>query len=357
MTVDLAIAGAGPAGASAAITAAERGLAVALFERSGEDGGCGRDKVCGEFISAEALPLLRRWLPELVAQAPEIQRVRLACGQGRAAAFALPQTARGLSRRRLDAALRSAAAAAGAVLYSRTAVARIERAGLSYRVSTATGEQYEAQQVIWAAGRQTAGGRSGWLGLKAHVAGLEQRPEVALYALRGGYCGLAPVEGGLTNLCCLLRMRRDLDLHEHDCLPRWLARLPGSAGLAARLNGAEQVGATVVTAGITLGARAAMGAGGWLQAGDASGFVDPFTGDGIARALLSGHMAATMVADGLVCAYAGALHRATHAGWRTGRWLRAAVMAPGWVQAGLLPLLAHPAMASRLTAATRWRTL
>src|SRR5438128_8398572 len=51
---DLIIIGAGPAGSSAAITAARSGARVLLLER----GRFPRHKVCGEFVSAESLDLL-----------------------------------------------------------------------------------------------------------------------------------------------------------------------------------------------------------------------------------------------------------------------------------------------------------
>src|ERR1051325_187539 len=52
---DLIVVGAGPAGTSAAITATRGGAKVLLLER----GKFPRHKVCGEFVSAESLGLLR----------------------------------------------------------------------------------------------------------------------------------------------------------------------------------------------------------------------------------------------------------------------------------------------------------
>jgi 2-polyprenyl-6-methoxyphenol hydroxylase-like FAD-dependent oxidoreductase len=53
---DALIVGAGPAGATAAILLAEAGWSVALVEKAPFP----RRKVCGEFLSATNLPLLRR---------------------------------------------------------------------------------------------------------------------------------------------------------------------------------------------------------------------------------------------------------------------------------------------------------
>src|SRR5262245_24381016 len=51
---DLLVIGAGPAGSSAAITSARAGARVLLLER----GRLPRQRVCGEFVSAESLDLL-----------------------------------------------------------------------------------------------------------------------------------------------------------------------------------------------------------------------------------------------------------------------------------------------------------
>src|SRR5258708_35535799 len=57
---DVAVVGGGPAGSAAAITARRAGARVLLIER----GKFPRQKVCGEFVSSEALGLLRGLLDE-----------------------------------------------------------------------------------------------------------------------------------------------------------------------------------------------------------------------------------------------------------------------------------------------------
>jgi flavin-dependent dehydrogenase len=70
---DLAVIGAGPAGCSAAITAARQGARVVLFEK----GDFPRQKVCGEFVSAESLALLSSLLS--VAQRPLLENALRIC--------------------------------------------------------------------------------------------------------------------------------------------------------------------------------------------------------------------------------------------------------------------------------------
>ena len=112
---DLIVAGGGPAGTSAAITAARLGARVLLLER----GRFPRHKVCGEFVSPEALGLLGSLLggnPEAEAMlraAPRISHAR-AFVAGQCAEFPLPFPAASITRFDLDAALWNAAKLAGA---------------------------------------------------------------------------------------------------------------------------------------------------------------------------------------------------------------------------------------------------
>ncbi|MGH7247800.1 MAG: NAD(P)/FAD-dependent oxidoreductase, partial [Pseudomonadota bacterium] len=121
---DLAIIGGGPAGTSAAITARRRGLSVAIWERDRFP----RDKVCGEFISAESLPLLREQIPEALARGAEVQGAEFVPRSGRAYAFNFSSPACGLSRWVMDEALWQAARASGAQTLEGTAVRGVCRA-------------------------------------------------------------------------------------------------------------------------------------------------------------------------------------------------------------------------------------
>src|SRR5207247_6564074 len=128
-TVDVAIVGAGPAGSTLAALLAARGLAVALIDRDAFP----RDKLCGEFLSYDALPIAEALGIDLSA-APEIAHCRIV-SRHRTYEFDFPHAARGVSRLFLDDALHRRAVAAGAVAITSpaTAVAR-------ERVSTEAGD-------------------------------------------------------------------------------------------------------------------------------------------------------------------------------------------------------------------------
>jgi flavin-dependent dehydrogenase len=106
--------------------------------------------------------------------------------------------------------------------------------------------------------------------------------------LRGAYCGLAPVPGGRVNVGIVLA---------DSAWRRRLAKDGAAATSAAILREAWPDGPREPTdhiAGVApIGQRVARRAGpGWFLVGDAAGVLDPFTGEGLHRALVSARLAA-----------------------------------------------------------------
>jgi flavin-dependent dehydrogenase len=247
----LVIRGGGLAGTSAALAALQRGAAVHLIEKSRFP----RHKVCGEFLSAEALPLLEK-LGVRLPESALIRRVRL-CFERAEKQFALPEQAAGISRYLLDRCLLEAAADRGAMVSSEG-----------------------PSPDILAHGRQlpsVRGQRA--FGFKAHFRGPSD-DYVSLFFLPDGYVGVNPVEGGITNVCGILpeEWLRDLD-----------ARLRGFRPLAERLEGMEQVFPWLRVGPLVY--RANWDQTGPIRAGDALNFVDPFSGSGMLTAIRTGALA------------------------------------------------------------------
>ena len=115
------IIGGGPAGTAAAIALARAGQAVTLIERNVDTS----DKVCGDFLSAEALAMVEGLGVDLSA-ASTISAVRLV-HRNRSVTTHLPFAARGLSRRVLDEALLRQAQAGGATVLRGHRVSAIEQ--------------------------------------------------------------------------------------------------------------------------------------------------------------------------------------------------------------------------------------
>ena len=111
----------------------------------------------------------------------------------------------------------------------------------------------------------------------------------------GQYLGVAPVPGGLTNACIVVREPRCGALAEPGPAPGHAAARSG-----ARIAFAE---ARLVSAPAVLGPLAvdttAAGVDGLLLAGDAAGFIDPMTGDGMFFAVRGAELAAEVATRSL----------------------------------------------------------
>lgn len=290
---DLAIVGGGPAGTAAAITAARQGASVAVLEA----GEFPRQKVCGEFVSAESLHLLRELLAgqpraaEVLRRAPEIGTVRL-CAYGRVLEASVAPPGLSLPRYDLDSLLWSAAQQAGACAYSRCEVRSLET-GSRFAITTSV-RSIEAKAVIVCAGRWSRfSGRDGippgprWVGVKAHYRESNPPPSTDLYFFHGGYCGVQPIAANAVNACAMVRSDRATDLEG-------VFRL--SPELARRTTRWERLTIPVSTSPLVYRKPAPVRAE-VLYAGDAAGFIDPFAGDGISLALRSGVAAASCLLE------------------------------------------------------------
>jgi flavin-dependent dehydrogenase len=294
---DLVVVGGGPAGSAAAITAARQGARVLLLEA----GKYPRHKVCGEFVSAESVGLLRSLLKDTqllelrTAMVERIGRGRLFV-DGTVLEASIDPPAASIARIDLDAALWDAALAAGIDARLQQRVQRISGSG-PFVVSSPT-DQFEAKCVINASGRwsnltaakgtETKGSDLKWLGLKAHFEEPAGASSVDLYFFESGYCGVQPLgrpaQDGKTriNACAMVRPDAGSSLHQV------FSRHPA---LQERSQQWSQVSDLVTTSPLIFRKPTPEG-GGILLAGDAAGFVDPFVGDGISLALRSGAMAA-----------------------------------------------------------------
>lgn len=288
---DLIVIGGGPAGTSAAITAARGGSRVLLLER----GRFPRHKVCGEFISAESLALLK-WLlagakQDLLDQSLRLSESRVLL-DGRCLRIPIDPPAASIARYDLDLALWDAARKAGVTALAETTAQPIEGEN-PFRIQTSAGD-FLARAVINASGRWSnlnlaaapaQGAR--WLGLKAHFHGPTVERSVDLFFFDGGYCGVLPVrgpDGGLLINACALS-RPGVAATFEDLFPRHPI-------LHARSRQWTPAFAPLSTFPVTFPTPRPV-SGLIPNTGDAAGFVDPFVGDGIALALRSGHLAAS----------------------------------------------------------------
>ena len=212
------IIGGGPAGAMLAAGLAQRSHDVLLLERSGGP----HHKICGEFLSWEGRAALRRaGVPFEALAGAGIDRLRIVIerGDGRAARraeTALPGTALGISRYRLDEILLDHAMRAGARVERGVHVRRLENGA-----ALVDGRALDPSRRLWlatgktdlpGARRQPQPGRTTdhLTGYKRHYRLAPAEAEtiahtIELHHFPGGYAGLQPIEEGRANLCLLVQ--------------------------------------------------------------------------------------------------------------------------------------------------------
>ena len=301
---DVLIAGAGPAGSALAARLAGSGARVVLLEAARHP----RRKACAEYASPRVVEELARiglGVESWAAHATPLAGRRMMAGRRSAmityADRSGPRHAWGLDRARFDARLAAHAADSGAELVEATRLVGLELdgervTGAATRASDGTRARITADLVVGADGvRSTVARLAGVdrpvrfprrLGLVAHHAG---HPDLAdhgeMHVGQGYYVGLAPLPDGRLNVGMALPLDGRAPAPE-----RFAAAIAGLPAVAARLSGRERL--TAIRGASPIGHRVADVAGpGWMLVGDAAGFVDPFTGEGIHRALRSARAA------------------------------------------------------------------
>lgn len=319
MPADAVVVGAGPAGAATAILLAEQGLSVVLLDRARFP----RSKICGEYLSPEGSRILDRLgvLGTVKARgARPLRGMRILAPDGTVLVGDYPAGgswrghrphALAVRRHALDLALVERARAAGVSVREGVRVVDLLREGrrvagvLAEPVGpgawTTRAERLPARLVVAADGRasvvvQRLGLRRPhrWLRRLALVADVEgaggdpERGEIVLAP--PAYSILNPVAAGVGNLSLVIPIeegrRRKADLAGYfDGVTRALP------GFRDGLRDARRVG-PVHALGPLAYRVIPPREDGIVLVGDAAGFLDPFTGEGIYAALRSAELAA-----------------------------------------------------------------
>lgn len=297
--------GGGIAGAAAAAHLARAGRDVILIERMAGP----HDKVCGEFISGEAVHYLRGLDIDLAALgAVPISAVNVHTSRA-AVGCHLPFPAVSVSRRALDEAVLRQASACGADLRRGCTVRSLRRLGERWTVELDDGGRIAARDVFLATGKYDLRGwkrppgrqndliafKLHWRVTAAQISALG--PRVALFLFPGGYAGIEPVENGILNLCLAVRRSHFVRLGG-----RWNALLAmlraAFPPLHRTLADAEACWQRPLAVGwIPYGLVQGRGDGPW-RLGDQAAVIPSFSGDGVAIALHSARMAADYYLSG-----------------------------------------------------------
>ena len=316
---DAIVVGAGPAGSATAALLARRGFSVLMLDRAAFP----RDKACGEYTSPETEQVLKRigaLDAVLQAGARRLPAMKVISPSGRSFTMQYSSSAceganvLATPRRVLDATLVDFARRSGAQVLEREKVEAVLLAngvasGVTLRSRTGPAREVSARLVIGADGVHSAVVRSlgltaplRWprnLGMVAHYRGyngLEQWGE--MHVSSKGYAGLAPLSGGLVNLGLVMPMSGVEAASGTSAVERFEAFANSFPGVRERLAGAERV--TQVRGVGPIGTRVSRSYGaGCMLVGDAAGFFDPFTGEGVYKALRGAELAAEVADEAL----------------------------------------------------------
>lgn len=378
---DILVLGAGPAGSALAQHLARLGYAVTLADKKAFP----RAKPCGEFLSPACAP----YLAELgvagdLAQAGmvQVEGMRLH-GHGHRTLGRFRPVAAGdldhgfaIRREVLDHLLLRRAAAAGVRVLERTAFAGLLRSpagcvnGALVRHVDGSTVPLRARFVVGADGVRSPVARElgvqrrlGWLdrfALTAHFRGVERLEAAEVHLLDGGYFAATSVDRGHFSLNLIVDRRalRERDRADWDAFVA--ARLAHAPALAQRLAAADRLTPWRGIGPLAFRTTAQAGPG-FALCGDACGYVDPLTGEGIYFALFLARSLAQAITRSLaqprsagtaLAAYSEARRREVGP-----RLLVATLLQRGlahrFVARGLLALLAaRPAIADLLVTMT-----
>ena len=299
-SVENLVIGGGLAGAMVAMRLAAAGREVMLLEKERE----AHHKVCGEFLSREAIQYLRRAGTEpLDLGAQAIDRVRLH-SHSRTVEASLPFTALSLSRRILDEALLVKARQTGCDVRRGACAERLETYRDTSSVRLRGGETILTKTVFLATGKHdlNAWERGGatqpdLVGFKMHWQLSQAQSEnlrgaMELFLFRGGYGGLSRIEGGTANLCLVVRRNA---LRQLGSWSELLQSLKNEVpALRERLQNATPCSQKpLAISPIPYGHLGGPADGVW-RVGDQVAVIPSFTGDGMSIALHSAILATDM---------------------------------------------------------------
>jgi menaquinone-9 beta-reductase len=308
--VDVLVAGGGPAGSATASHLAQRGYSVLLVDRARFP----REKACGEYQSPGVVDALSRlgaldlvkahkpvWPDGMQIITPG-QSFRLTYTNSESGSSGL-----GIPRHVLDLALLNHARRSEVEVREQTRalvpiMAGQRMTGLTIR-SASGDEDILARFVVVADGLHSTLSRALGLDLKVRwprrlglvaryegVYGLERFGQ--MHTGKGVYCGLAQVGTGVVNVGLVTSLgQKPAGEPTAAYFERQIGRMPG---VVEALAGAERVTPIRGIGPLARRVRRVSGPG-YLLVGDAAGFFDPFTGEGVHRALRGAEVAADAI--------------------------------------------------------------
>jgi flavin-dependent dehydrogenase len=370
---DVIIAGAGPAGSSAAIHLARGCRRVLLVEQKKFP----RAKLCGEFISPEC----RRHFETLgvagaMTNSDPASITETVFYSSRGHYVTIPSSwfgepaALGLSRAVMDDVLLKRARECGVEVIEGATITEpiLDRnivRGVKFKIN-GDEHQHTAPLTIDATGRARiltrklhAGetrSKAKLIAFKVHLRNTRVAPGACeIYFYRDGYGGLSSVEGDISNLCFITSAEQVKRYHSNPDLVMREAVMKNQRA-AHTLAHAQPESEWLSASWERFGRQQPSPAKGLLAIGDSAAFIDPFTGSGMLMAFESGELAADVIIrnrNAVEADYTAAYLRKFDSRLRISGWLRRAAFKPGLAGFGIALCGASKHFRSRLVRATR----
>lgn len=295
---DIAVIGGGLAGLSSSIQLAKVGLNVILIEKKSYP----FHRVCGEYISMETVPFLKRELDfnPFDVGAVKIDYLNITSPKGTKLELPLDLGGFGLSRYRLDFELSKIAKQSGVTVLEKTNVLDVQKLQHHFNIKTNKTELIKAKMAIGTFGkrsnldrqlnRKTFYQRSPYIGVKHHIKIKDLMPEnyIALHNFKNGYCGISRVEDDVYCLCYLshknnINIKKSIPQLEKSTLCK-------NPALNYIFNNAEFIWKKpLVINEISFAPKTLRKNGIWM-AGDTAGMIAPLCGNGMAMAFHSSYL-------------------------------------------------------------------
>jgi flavin-dependent dehydrogenase len=280
--IDVVVAGGGPAGLATALHAAQAGLEAVVVERRRGP----MDKACGEGLMPHTVRQLQRVGVE--PQGKPFYGIRYLDEKRQANAPFRSGTGRGVRRTALHAALLDAATAAGVSIVHHE-ISDISQDETSVRVGNIRARYLAAADGLHSHIRRSlglemaAGGPRRW-GIRRHVQIAPWTDYVEVYWAPGAEAYVTPVADDCVGIAVLTSHRGGFDIHL-DEFPNLRERVRGLQHERDRAAGPLRQKVRSRTAGRV------------LLIGDAAGYVDALTGEGLGLAFSAAELAVGCIID------------------------------------------------------------
>lgn len=301
---DTAIIGGGLAGLCLSIQLSKAGYAVILFEKETYP----FHKVCGEYISMESFPFLESLgLPLRQMHLPFINKLQLSAPNGNLLQVNLPLGGFGISRFKLDAALKDLAVAAGVIVLENTKVIDVNINDEEYLLETQMGN-FKSKACVGSFGKKSNldvkwqrffiknknRKLNSFAGFKYHIKIDLPADVIALHNFKDGYCGVSQIEDGKFCLCYLTHINnlklsgQSIDKMEAEIL----AKNPFLKNIFSQSEKIYERPLSISQISFLPKTKLHKGV---LFIGDAAGMISPLCGNGMSMAMHASKITANLL--------------------------------------------------------------